>query len=377
MKVVMHVDGAEIRGNERQALLIAAGLRARGHDVAVSCLPRGPVREAMERAGVRTTGIRPRGDADPVNGLAFVAWLRRERPDAVLLTSWKRFFGASLAARVAGVPRIVFRLGGPQGIPPRGPSAWKYRRAFRRQIDVVVANSPAIRRRVGEIAPFFPADQVHVVLNAVPSVPAAPAPLRAEIGAAADEVVLLGVGTLAPNKRFDLLIDAVATLPSGVRLAIAGDGPVRRELEGQAERLGVAGRVHLLGARDDVPGLMAAADAFVLASRRDSLPNAMLEAMAAGLPTIVADFMGARDALDVQADRPAAGWVVPADQAPPLSAALAEVVEGLRAGAPEVAARAAEARWRAERWFSPERMIDGYEAVLAGGAPGDASLSSS
>jgi glycosyltransferase involved in cell wall biosynthesis len=111
---------------------------------------------------------------------------------------------------------------------------------------------------------------------------------------------------------------------------------------------------------------MAAADAFVLASRRDSLPNAMLEAMAAGLPTVAADFMGARSALDATAERPAAGWVVPADQPEPLAAALAEVVAGIRAGAPEVAARAAEARWRTEHWFSPERMVDGYEAVLAG-----------
>lgn len=366
MKVAMHVDGAEIRGNERQALLIAAGLRARGHDVAVSCLPRGPVREAMDAAGVRTTGIRPRGDADPVNGLAFTAWLRRERPDAILLTSWKRFFGSSLGARAAGVPRIVFRLGGPQGIPARGPSRWKYLRAFRRQIDVVVANSPDIRQRVREIAPFFPAEHVHVVLNGVHPVPAAPAPLRAELGASPDEVLLLSVGTLGPNKRMDLLVEAFSSIPPGARLAIAGDGPLRGELAAMIERLGLAGRVHLLGARDDVPALLAAADAFVLASRRDSLPNAMLEAMAAGLPTITADFMGARHALDAHDGRPAAGWIVPVDEAAPLASTLAEVVAGVRAGAAEVAARAVEARWRAEAWFSPERMVDGYEAVLAG-----------
>lgn len=366
MKFVIHVDGEDVRGNERQALLIATGLRARGHDVAVSCRARGPVREALAAAGVRTTGIRPRGDADPVNGLAFTAWLRRERPDAVLLTSWKRLFGASLAARAAGVPRIVFRLGGPQEIPPRGASAWKKRRAFRRQIDAVVANSPDIRRIVGEMAPFFPADRVHVVLNAVPPATAAPAELRREIGAAADEVVLLSVGTLAAHKRFGVLLEAFAALPPGARLVIAGDGPLRGELQDAADRLGVGARVHLLGAREDVPGLMAAADAFVLASRRDSLPNAMLEAMSAGLPTVAADFMGARSALDATAERPAAGWLVPVDQPEPLAAALAEVVAGIRIGAPQVAACAAEARRRAEHWFSPERMVDGYEAVLSG-----------
>jgi glycosyltransferase involved in cell wall biosynthesis len=369
MKIAIHVDGPAIRGSERQVIRIAAGLRARGHDVAVSCRAGGPVEAELRALGVRTTGIRPRGDADVWNGLRFVRWLRRERPDAVLLTSWKRLFGGSVAARMAGVPRVVYRLGGPQRVPAGGPSAWKYLHAFRRGVDRIVVNSAELRERVHETAPAFPPDRVSVVPNAAPPRAAAAPAARAELGAGAEDVLMVSVGTLARHKGFDLLIGALSRLPPYVRLAVAGDGPLRDELPRLAAARGVAGRVRLLGERGDVPALLAAADAFVLPSRLDSMANAMLEAMAAGLPVVATEFMGARDALAPRDGRPAAGWLVPADDEDALAGALREVVDGIRARAPEVAGRGAEAAWRCEHWFGVERMIDGYEAALAGREP--------
>lgn len=362
MKIAIHVDGPIIRGNERQVMRIAGGLRARGHEVVVSCRAGGLVEAELRAMGIRTTGIRPRGDADPWSLLRFVAWLRRERPDAMLLTSWKRLFGGSVSARTAGVPRVVYRLGGPQRVPPGGPSAWKYLHAFTRCVDRIVVNSAELRARVSEVAPDFPAEHVRVVHNAAPP----PAAVRPARNGADGAVRLLSVGTLGPHKRFDLLVRALARLPGRVTLAIAGEGPLRAELLALAEQCGVAERVQLLGARDDVPALLAGADAFVLASRTDSMANAMLEAMSAGLPLVASEFMGARDALAAREGRPPAGWLVPRDDADALAAGLREVVDGIRAGSPEVAARAAEAKWRADHEFTLERMIDGYEAVLAG-----------
>jgi glycosyltransferase involved in cell wall biosynthesis len=370
MRIAMHVDGPIVRGNERQAVLIAAGLAGRGHRVAVSCRAGGPVEAAMRAAGVPVTAARPGGDADPWNALRFVAWLRRERPDALLLTSWKRLFGASLAGRAARVPRIVFRLGGPQRIPPSGPSAWKYRRAFDRYVDRVVVNSRALGDRVAEMAPAFDPARVDVVHNAVVPAPLPPPALGAATGAAPHEVVLLAVGTLAPHKGFDVLIRAVAgATSSAVRLAIAGGGPAEADLRALAAELGVEARVHLLGERADVPALLAGADAFVLPSRRDSMANALLEAMAAGVPCVAADFMGTDEALAPRAGRPAAGWIVPAGDAAALGEALDAVAAGVRAGDAEVAARSAEAAWRVRNWFTVERMLDGYEATLRGEGP--------
>lgn len=369
MKIAIHVDGPVIRGNERQVMRIADGLRARGHDVVVSCRAGGPVEAALRGMGIRTTGIRPRGDADLWNAMRFVRWLRAERPDAVLLTSWLRAFIAGWCASTAGVPRVVFRIGGMQPIH-RGSRGSLERLALRRWYHAVIANSRRVAERITGALPAL-AERVHVVVNGLdPAPPAEPAPLRRELGIADDALVVLAVGGMERNKGFDLLIGAAAAL-DGVHLVLAGGGrgEQRTALEAEARERGVEERVHLLGQRMDVHALLAAADVYVLASRAEGFSVALLEAMAAGKPIVATDVGGAWEGLAARDGRPPAGWIVARDDEDALAAGLSEVVDAVRAGAPEVAARAAEAKWRAEHWFTTERMIDGYEAVLAGRAP--------
>ncbi|MGC9319834.1 MAG: glycosyltransferase, partial [Armatimonadota bacterium] len=119
--------------------------------------------------------------------------------------------------------------------------------------------------------------------------------VREELGIRPDAPVLLSVGVLVPRKGHDILIRAMAALCRHHRdahLLIAG-GPAearedrRSELVELAAREGVSDAVHLLGRRDDVPELLAAADVFVLASRHEGDPAAVLEAMAAGTPVVV------------------------------------------------------------------------------------------
>jgi glycosyltransferase involved in cell wall biosynthesis len=369
MKVAIHVDGPTIRGNERQVMRIAVGLTARGHEVVVSCRAGGVVEAELRALGIRTTGIRPRGDADLWNATAFVRWLRRERPDAVLLTSWVRAFIAGWCARVAGVPTIVFRIGSMQPIH-RGVRGSLERHALRRWYHAVIANSRAVAERITGALPEM-ADRVHVVVNGMePHDPPVPTPLRADLGIPADAILALAVGGLERNKGFDLLIDAAAGIPS-VHVALAGGGTdaQRAEMEARARTRGVADRIHFLGRRNDVPAVVAACDLFVLPSRAEGFSVALLEAMADGRPIIAADVGGAWEGLAARDGHPPAGWIVPRDDADALAAGLRAVVDALRAGDGEPAARAAEAKWRAENWFTLERMIEGYEAVLAGRAP--------
>lgn len=372
MRIAIHVDGPIIRGNERQVIRIAAGLRARGHDVAVSCRQGGPVMAELAALGIRTTGVRPGGDADLWNALRFAAWLRRERPDAVLLTSWNRAFISAWAANAARVPRIVFRIGGIQPIG-HGVRGRLERLALRRWYHAVIANSRAVAESITSALPDL-ADRVHVVVNGMEIAPPRPAPVRVELGLAEDAVLVAAVGGLERRKGFDLLIDAVASLDDRVHAVLVGGGrdEYRRMLEHRARERGVADRVHLLGRRADGAAVTAACDVFALPSRSEGFSVALLEAMAAGKPVVAADVAGAWEGLAARDGRPSAGWRVPVEDADALAAALREVVDGLRAGAAEVRARAAEGAWRAANWFSLERMIDGYEAVLAGRAPGDA-----
>jgi glycosyltransferase involved in cell wall biosynthesis len=110
---------------------------------------------------------------------------------------------------------------------------------------------------------------------------------------------LIGVGSLIPRKGFSVLMEALAQLPVPPQLTLVGDGPERSELETTARRLGLTEQVHFAGSvpPERVPTLLSEADMFVLPSFSEGRPNALLEAMAAGLPCVASDIDGIRELL--------------------------------------------------------------------------------
>lgn len=360
MKLVIHNGAREWRGNEKMTTILAEGLRERGHHVVVSCHPRGALRHRLEEREIPHVFRRPAGDIDVWSALRFSSWLRRERVDSVLLTTWKRIPWGSWAARRAGVARVVVRLGIARGLPDR----WHYRLAFQRWVDAMVVNSPEIRSLWIESAPGFPAERVHLVLNGIRT-QAAPAPgrLRRELGVQPDSPIVTGVGGLERRKGFDVLIEAVARIGARAHLVIAGSGSDGRALRDQADALGIGDRVHLLGQRDDIPAILADTDLFVLSSRNEGMAVAMLEAMAAGVPVVATGVSGAKAALAETADRGPAGWIVPVDDAPALAAVIERALAAIRAGT-EAGERCEEARFRVREWFSEKHMIDRFEEIL-------------
>lgn len=357
MRLLAHNDGRELRGSERQLLHLVAGLAARGHDVLVSCREGGALAPELSPVGVAVTHTRPRGDLALASALRFRRLVAHYRPDAVLLTSWKRVFAGSWAARSAGAPRVVVRLGIVRRMPEGGASAWKIRRAFERRVDALVVNSDDVRRVWLESAPWFPTERVHLVRNGVAVRGGDPGRVRAELGLPPGARLVTTVAALEPRKGLDVLLRALVTVPSDVHALFAGDGPDARRLSELARSLGLNGRVHWLGARTDVPDLLAASSAFVLPTRLDSIPNALLEAMAAGVPVVTTSGNGAEEALGRSAARAEAGWIVEADDPGALARALADALAAPRG-------RADEARWRAFHWFGVDRMVDEYERVL-------------
>lgn len=370
MKLVIQSGSRVWGGVEKWTAAVAVGLLARGHEVVVSCHARGPVREQFDRLGVRTVDVRPRGALDVVSVALFARWLRRERPDALLLTVWRRLFWGAWAGRRAGVPRVAVRLGLLEPPRPRDPN----RHAFRHWVDAVIANSADIRRDVRAAFPWFAEARVHVIFNGVappePVPPAERAARRAMLGAQGDGPVLVAVGHAFPRKGFDVLLRACALAGrDDFRVAVVGDGDHLPALRALAADLGVAQRVRFVCARADGAALIAAADGFVLSSRREGMANVLLEAMAAGTPAIATDVSGVREAIGARDGRPAAGWIVPSGDPAALGAAIAELVGALRADPDAVAGRVREASWRAAHWFDTERMLDAVEAVLFDAAP--------
>jgi glycosyltransferase involved in cell wall biosynthesis len=366
MKVVAQNSARVWGGNEKWLATLARGLRERGHQIVLSCHP-GSVQQNFDRLGFRTTAVRPRGEADVISAVRFARWLKDERPDAVLLTSWVPTVLGAWAARAARVPRLVVR----QGIVREFPRSPIRSFAFRKWIDAVIVNSPEIRQAWLAGANDYPPRRVHVIMNGVEPRRDRRADLRRrlreELGLAPATMLVGGAGHLFPRKGFDVLLRGFASAAlTDSRLAILGDGDDAHRLHALAEELRIGGRVDWLGHRANGPEIIAGYDVFVLSSRNEGMANVMLEAMASGVPVIAADVSGARTALAATAERGLAGWITPGDDADALGAALREAASSLRGDRQIVHDRVDEAYWRIENWFSIDRMIGECEAVLSG-----------
>jgi glycosyltransferase involved in cell wall biosynthesis len=367
MKLVIHNAARVWGGNEKWLLTLAAGLAARGHDVVVSCRRGGDVARRVEAAGIRTAHVRPGAGVDLPRTLRFARWLRRERPDALLLTSWRGGGWGAWAARRAGVPRVVVRLG-----IVRTPARWDQALPFRRWVDGLIVNAPEIAEAWARGATWYPQTHIHVILNGIRTDPvdrgAAALRLRGELGAEPGTLLIGAAGHVTHRKGFDVLLDAFARAElADARLVLVGDGPELDALRRRAGELGVADRMHWPGRRDDAASLLAGCGVFVLPSRNEGMANVMLEAMAAGTPVIASDISGVRTAVAAEGTNPPAGWIVPPEDADALAAALREVAALLRDDPAAVRARTDEALRRVRERFSVERMVEEAEAVLFGG----------
>lgn len=175
--------------------------------------------------------------------------------------------------------------------------------------------------------------------------------------------VLLGVGRLVPQKRFDLLIGALASNPqalAGWHLVLVGEGPLKAELEQRAASAGLADRVHFPGRTPDVGGWYRRAGIFSLSSDFEGYPNALLEAMARGLPVVATDCeTGPADLVE---DGVNGLLVSPGDQR-----ALAEAL-ALLAGDGELRARLGKAALAVGAAHAPRAIAKKWEALFPGAA---------
>jgi glycosyltransferase involved in cell wall biosynthesis len=197
-------------------------------------------------------------------------------------------------------------------------------RIARRSVDAIVANSDAVRAEVARYERIDPG-RIRVIHNGVdipaPIPPAARAALRAAWGVGPDDVLVGCVGNYKSGKGQELLVRAHArALPTtpGLRLILVGEGPRRAELQRLVDELGVHDAVRLHGAEPDARDIIGAFDIVAQASVSEGLPNAVLEAAAAGLPIVATDAGGTAEILD----QGRAGILVPIDDETAMAAAI-------------------------------------------------------
>jgi glycosyltransferase involved in cell wall biosynthesis len=361
MFILAHNASGILGGGEIGTALLLAGLQGRGHRVLMLCRD-AEIARRIAAYGIPTGVQRVGGDVMLPDAFRLAARIRREAPDAVILTTFKKVVLAGLGARMAGAPFVVQRIVLQGDTPARGA---RYRAALRRWVDVVALNADAMRPAFLAGDPHLPPSKVVTILDGVraPVRTKAPGTVRAELGITADAFVIGCVARLARQKRFDRLLRAVVRIPHPLHCIIAGEGEELEPTRALAAELGIAERVHFPGFRADVGDVLDAMDLFVVSSDREGLANAMLEAMAFGLPVVSTDVSGAREALDTADGDSAAGLVTPFDDG-----ALADAIGRMRDDADGRRRMGEAARARGERRFGVERFLDEWERLLMDGA---------
>jgi glycosyltransferase involved in cell wall biosynthesis len=362
-RVLHYVDPDSFGGSEQAALHLMAALdRAQWEPVLLHHSGPASPRLRAEAAArkLRTVEVpAPGARLRPRALLRLLRAIRAERPALLHVhLSWplagRPGVGAARLARVpaVGTAQLYMR---PDSLLTARLHLSGIRRiiAVSREVEARYTNELGVSRR-----------KLVVIPNgmAIPAtVPATDRSLRARLLEGRPDYLVLTPARLDGQKGHADLLAAAAQVPQAT-FVLAGEGPLRGELEELARRLGVADRCLFLGHRDDVPDLLAAADLFVLPSHFEGLPVSVLEAMSAARP-VVATAVGGTDEAVTDGET---GLLVP----PRDPAALAAAVRRISSD-PELARRLATAgRARVEREFSAEATACAvaavYDEVLAG-----------
>ncbi len=367
LRIAMMIETDGPGGAEVMLIQLAEELRRRGHVVT----PVGPARGQGWLSGrLRSLGFdrrtfNLRRTLDPLCALELARMLRELRVDVVHSHEFTMAVYGGAAASWLGVPHVVTMHGNESVM-----DAWRRRLALRwswKRSRAYVAVSSHTRAEM-ETRLGLPDGAIHVIPNGVPIRPGERELTRRKLGVEDDDVLILTVGNLRRRKGHAVLLNALAELQRAGcaapwQLAIAGDGRQRENLTRLTAELGITDRVQLLGHRDDIPDLQAAADIYAMPSYWEGMPLAILEAMIVG-KSIVASRVGGIPEMLREGD---SGLLVPAGDPRELAGALRQLIED-----PARRERlGTAARSHAEAEFHVAVMADRYEHLYrsSGGGP--------
>jgi glycosyltransferase involved in cell wall biosynthesis len=353
LDVVLLLTSFDVGGTERQMVELARRLDPSLFRPHLACFhKRGPLLgDIPDRIPVREFPLR--GFARPgalARFAAFVWWCRSIGADVVHTCDlYANIFGLPAAA-VAGVPvRIGNRreiLTGDKSAAQLAAQRWAYRAAH-----AVVANSDAACDQL--VREGVPPDRLHLIANGLDATRFVPNP---EPRSAIRRIVT--VANLRPEKGHDTLLAAAPRILErypDATLTFVGDGPQRDHLETLTRALGLTGRVTFLGECRDVVPALTASDLFVLPSRSEAFPNALIEAMAAGLPVVATAVGGIPEVVSDGGN----GLLVPPDD----TYALADAVLTLMDDPTRAALLGHAARFDVEQNYTIDRMVERFERL--------------
>jgi glycosyltransferase involved in cell wall biosynthesis len=347
-------------GAEKQLVYMVRALQEKGAEVQVYCLPKGEYYEqALDAMGVRVSWVGQRKNW-LIRIASIAAKMRRFRPHIVQSTHFFANPYACLPARFCGAMAIacsrsnlIFDVQQCKG----------WGRLILRMCPSLLVNSYGAKRNA-ELLSVKP-ERISVLENVIDLAAFDAAAYRRSVsyfGAPLPPVAAI-VGRLIGLKRVDCFLSACAKArreAQDLKGLVIGDGPERSSLERQAESLGLLpGHVTFLGQRSDVPTLLGQATMLVHCSSHEGFPNAVLEAMAAGLPVITTP---AGDAPIVVQDG-ISGYVVPFGDVDGMAARIVQL-----ARSPNLSGQfGAASRKRVEQHYSydglGDRLLSAYRKI--------------
>lgn len=358
IRVLTLIATLDPAGAERQLAELCARIDRAQFEPFVCCLTRGgPLESVLADARVPVAILHKRGKWD----ISVIFRLRRIFAEfkPQILHTWLPT--ANTIGRIAAcgghLPAVI--------ASERAADIWKgfFRRWLDRRLELrtarIICNAEAVRafliNRIG-----LHAHKITVIPNGLDldEFDAAAKPPCAALPARPPGPLLGAVGRLEPQKGITHLLTAMALLGQSVpdaQLWIIGDGPERAALSKQAADAGLDNRVHFLGRRNDVPAILRQLDLFVLPSLWEGLPNAALEAMAAGRAVVATRVHGTPEAVSENET----GLLVP----PADPVALADAIARLIADSNLCARMGAAGRSRVAEHFNMRQMVEQTQAL--------------
>ena len=360
MRILFVSTSTTLGGAEKTLYCLATLLDPKQLQTAavVSLKPFGPYAERLQALGVQTLslGLRGRPGLKHVRELAKV--IDHYKPDIVHAVMYQAIQLSRLAKgrcahkfKLVSSPRVNYRS--------RSAITLLVDRALKNRDDLLIAECEASRQFLIKKLGYKP-EKVKTIHNGI-DVAGWPASKmdrqqkRLELRLGAQELLIGAIGRLDAQKGHYVLLEALAKVRKKypAKLVIIGEGPKHAALEAQIKRLHLADAVWLLGERDDVTAWLSTIDVFALPSLWEGLPNALLEAMALGLPVVASAVDGVPEAVRDNET----GLLVPPRQVEPLARRLAELCAD-----PALRTRlVAQARAFVFEHFTLTRMIHQYE----------------
>lgn len=359
MRIIQLSSMTSYYGGEVHLTQLAAGLQERGHEVLCVVRPESQLARRLPEQGLPVSTLPLVDWYDPVSVTRLSRLLRGHKPD-ILHTHLPRdyFLGA-----VASLGTEIVNVGTRHQLKPLSHALLK--RPFLRRFSAMVAVSEAVRLGLTQ-ARAVPDERLQVIHHGLhltrPGLRAEALRLRLQAGATASDPLVGFVGKLCPGKGVTVMLDALGAMAERwprLRACLIGEeepgSGFRAQLEERIGHLGLEGRVHFTGYREDAARLVGAFDIQVVPSAAEPFGLVTLEALGAGVPVVATDSGGTPE---IVRDGVEGFLFAPGDLAA-LARKLEVLVEspGLRR---EMGHRG---RKRAQEEFSYARMLDATEAV--------------